>query len=60
MKRIRQCCEQIQQIVKKLDAQGVQPSEAHVSKLLERPGCFRDQQIRGAVREARRQLGLEP
>lgn len=60
VKRIRQCCEQIQQIVKKLDAQGVQPSEAHVSKLLERPGCFRDQEIRGALREARRQLGLEP
>ena len=57
-KRIKQCCEEVKQVVKKLYTQGVYPSEAHVSNILERPGCFRDKEVRAALQEARRQLGL--
>lgn len=57
-KRIKQCCEEVQQVVKKLHNQGVYPSEANVSKILTRPGCFRDREVRAALQEVRRQLGV--
>jgi hypothetical protein len=57
-KRIKQCCEEVKQVVKKLYTQGIYPSEAHVSNILERPGCFRDKEVRAALQEARRQLGV--
>ena len=56
--RIKQCCEEVQQAVKQLYTQGLYPSEANVSKLLARPGCFRDKEVRAALEEARRQLGV--
>jgi hypothetical protein len=56
--RIKQCCEEVQQVVKKLYTQGVYPSEANVSKILDQPGCFRDKEVRAALQEARRQLGV--
>jgi hypothetical protein len=56
--RIKQCCEEVKQVVKKLYAQGVYPSEAHVSKTLARPGCFRDKEVRAALQQARCQLGV--
>ena len=56
--RIKQCCEEVQQVVKKLHTQGIYPSEAHVSKILARPGCFRDKEVRAALQEARHQLGV--
>ncbi len=56
--RIKRCCEEVQQVVKKLHSQGVYPSEAHVSKILARPGCFRDKEVRAALQEARHQLGV--
>lgn len=57
-KRIKQCCEEVKQVVKKLYTQGVYPSEAHVSNILERPGCFRDKEVCAALEEARRQMGV--
>lgn len=56
--RITQCCEKVQQAVKKLHAEGVYPTEARVSKFLDQPGCCRDKEVRAALREARRELGL--
>ncbi len=56
--RIQQCCEKVQQAVKKLHAEGLYPTEARVSKFLAQPGCCRDKEVRAALREARRELGL--
>jgi transcriptional regulator GlxA family with amidase domain len=56
--RIKRCCEEVQQVVKKLHTQGIYPSEAHVSKILARPGCFRDKEVRAALQKARHQLGV--
>jgi hypothetical protein len=56
--RIKQCCEKVQQAVKQLHAEGVYPSEARISEFLAQPGCCRDKEVRTALREARRKLGL--
>jgi hypothetical protein len=56
-KRIEQSCEQVRQAVKKLDSEGMYPTEARVSELLSQPGCFRDKEVRTALKEAKSELG---
>lgn len=59
IKRIEQCCEEVKQAVKQFHAEGVYPSEAAISKLLAKPGCFRDKEVRTALKAARKEIGLE-
>jgi transcriptional regulator with XRE-family HTH domain len=58
--RIATASEQVRQIVKQIHSEGGYPSEAHVSQFLEKPGIFRDKEVRQAFHEARRSLGFEP
>ncbi|MEA5603259.1 TniQ family protein [Nostoc sp. UHCC 0252] len=60
VKRIEQCCEEVKQAVRQFHAEGIYPSEAAISKLLAKPGCFRDKQVRAALRAARKEICLEP
>ena len=57
LKRIEQSCQQVRQAVNKLDAEGIYPSEARVSELLSQPGCFRDKEVRAALKEVKSELG---
>ncbi len=58
--RIATASEQVRQIVKQIHSEGGYPSEAYVSQFLEKPGIFRDKEVRQAFDEARRSLGFEP
>lgn len=60
VKRIEKCCEEVKQAVKQFHNQGTYPSEAAISKLLAKPGCFRDKEVRNALKAARKEIGLEP
>lgn len=60
IKRIEQCCEDVKQAVRHFHNQGIYPSEPAISKLLIKPGCFRDREVRTALKAARREIGLEP
>lgn len=59
IKRIEQCCEEVKQAVKQFHTEGIYPSEAAISSLLAKPGCFRDKEVRNALKAARREIGLE-
>ncbi|MCL6754432.1 hypothetical protein KBT16_27020 [Nostoc sp. CCCryo 231-06] len=59
IKRIEQCCEEVKQAVTQFHTEGIYPSEAAISRLLAKPGCFRDKEVRAALRAARREIGLE-
>jgi hypothetical protein len=58
--RIEQCCEEVKQAVQEFHSEGIYPSEAAISQLLAKPGCFRDKEVRIALKAARREIGLEP
>ncbi|MGK7933191.1 MAG: TniQ family protein [Microcystaceae cyanobacterium] len=58
--RIATACEQVQQVVQQIHAEGKYPTEALVSQFLEKPGIFRDREVREAFHQARRSLGFEP
>lgn len=58
--RIQSNCKEVREIVKKLYAEGFYPTEALVGKFLKQPGAFRDKDVRLALREARREIRLEP
>lgn len=58
--RIEQCCQEVKQAVRTLHAEGIYPSEVAISKLLVKPGCFRDREVRTALRTARQEIGFEP
>jgi hypothetical protein len=60
IKRIKQCCQEVQQAVRQLHSEGLYPNEAAISKLLANPGCFRDKEVRTALKTVRQELGLEP
>lgn len=60
LKRIEQCCEEVKQAVRQFHTEGIYPSEAAISKLLAKPGCFRDKEVRAALRAARKEICLEP
>lgn len=60
VKRIKQCCEEVKQAVRQFNTEGVYPSEAAISMLLAKPGCFRDKEVRTALKAAQREIGLEP
>ena len=60
IKRIEQCCEEVKQAVRQFHTEGIYPSEAAISKLLAKPGCFRDKQVRAALKAARKEICLEP
>ncbi|MBD2345546.1 TniQ family protein [Anabaena subtropica] len=60
IKRIEYCCEEVKQAVRQVHTEGIYPSEAAISRLLAKPGCFRDREVRAALRTARKEIGLEP
>lgn len=59
IKRIEKCCQEVKQVVQQFYAEGVYPSEAAISKLLAKPGCFRDKEVRNALKAARIEIGLD-
>ncbi|MHC5730467.1 MAG: hypothetical protein ACYTXY_41445 [Nostoc sp.] len=59
IKRIEHCCEEVKQAVKQVHTEGIYPSEAAISRLLAKPGCFRYKEVRAALRVAPREIGLE-
>jgi hypothetical protein len=59
IKRIEHCCEEVKQAVRQVHTEGIYPSEATISRLLTKPGCFRDKQVRAALKAARREICLE-
>lgn len=56
---IQDCCQEVRQAAIYLYKQGQYPSEANISQMISRPGFFRYKQVRGALRSARKELGLE-
>ncbi|MEH1924319.1 hypothetical protein [Nostoc sp.] len=54
LKRIDQCCEEVKLAVRQVHTEGIYPSEAAISKLLAKPGYFRDKKVRAALRAARK------
>ncbi|HEY9693625.1 MAG TPA: TniQ family protein [Oculatellaceae cyanobacterium] len=60
VKRIKQCCEEVQQAVRQLHSEGLYPNEAAISKVLAKPGCFRDKEVRATLKATRQEIGLEP
>ncbi len=58
IKRIKECCEDIERAVIKLNSEGIYPSEANVSKILSRPGNLREKEVREALSKARKKLGM--
>jgi isoleucyl-tRNA synthetase len=57
--RIDQFCLEVQRITFKLYRDGVYLSEAQVAKQIVKPGYLRYKKVRAALREVRRELGLE-
>ncbi|MHC5934579.1 hypothetical protein [Nostoc sp.] len=60
IKRIERCCEEVKQAVRQFHTEGIYPSEAAISRLLAKPGCFPDKEVRATLRAARREICLEP
>ena len=58
VRRIKECCLEVEQAVIKLNSEGIYPSEANVSKILSRPGNLREKEVRGALSKARKNLGM--
>lgn len=58
IKRIKECCEDVEQAVIKLNSEGIYPSEASVAKILSRPGNLREREVREALSKARKKLGM--
>ncbi|MDJ0902830.1 MAG: hypothetical protein QNJ55_28920 [Xenococcus sp. MO_188.B8] len=50
---------EVEKAVMKLNAQGVYPSESNVSKLISKPGNFREKEVRDALKKARQKLGIK-
>ncbi len=57
-KKIQQSCIEVKQIVINLHNQGEYPSEARVSKIMTHPGYLRYKQVRTALNETRREIGV--
>lgn len=56
--KMQQSCREVQQIVINLHNQGEYPSEARVSKIMTHPGYLRYKQVRAALNETRREIGV--
>jgi len=56
--KIQQSCREVKQIVLKLQNQGEYPSEARVYEIMTHPGYLRYKQVRAALNEARREIGV--
>ncbi|MBD2449175.1 TniQ family protein [Nostoc sp. FACHB-152] len=56
--KIQQSCREVKQIVLKLHHQGEYPSEARVSEIMAHPGYLRYKQVRAALNETRREIGV--
>ncbi|MBW4428067.1 MAG: helix-turn-helix domain-containing protein [Nostoc desertorum CM1-VF14] len=56
--KIQQSCREVKQIVLKLHNQGEYPSEARVSEIMTHPGYLRYKQVRAALNETRREIGV--
>ena len=58
-KRIEECCKEVKQAVRQFHAEGIYPSKVAISRLLVKPGCFRDKEISTVLKAARREISLE-
>ncbi len=56
--KIRHSCREVRQIVLKLHNQGEYPSETRVSETMTHPGYLRYKQVRAALNETRREIGV--
>ncbi|MBD2447389.1 TniQ family protein [Nostoc sp. FACHB-152] len=56
---VAQSCQKVREAALKLYENGEYPSEARVSELISKPGFLRYKQVRAALRETRRDLGLD-
>jgi transcriptional regulator with XRE-family HTH domain len=56
--KMRQSCREVKQIVLKLHNQGEYPSETRVSETMTHPGYLRYKQVRAALNETRREIGV--
>ncbi|QLE40452.1 hypothetical protein FD723_08285 [Nostoc sp. C052] len=56
--KIQQSCREVKQIVLKLYNQGEYPSESRVSEIMTHPGYLRYKQVRAALNETRREIGV--
>ena len=57
VRRIKECCVEVEQAVIKLNSEGIYPSEANVSKILSRPGNLREKEVKEALSQPRKKLG---
>lgn len=53
LEAIEQACTEVHRAVLELHSESIYPSEAHVAKLMSRPGHLRYKQVRAALHEAR-------
>lgn len=58
--KITQQCNEVRQAAIALHEQGINPLPQRVAPLLSRPGSLRAPEVRAALYDARRELGLEP
>jgi hypothetical protein len=49
----------IKPAVRQLHSKGIYPSEAAISHLLAKPGCFSAKEVRIALKAVRREIGLK-
>lgn len=59
VQNIKECCREVEKVVAELNQKGIYPSESNVSQLISKPGNFRDQEVRNALRKARQRLGMK-
>lgn len=58
LNKIEQYCQEVRQATLHLHRSGKYPTEARVSELLTKPGCLRYKQVRAALHQVKRELGL--
>ncbi|WP_445636794.1 TniQ family protein [Nostoc sp. DSM 114161] len=59
LESVAQSCKEAREAALKLHQNGEYPSEARVLKLISKPGFFRYKEVRAALSETRRELGLD-
>ncbi|MDJ0536615.1 MAG: TniQ family protein [Xenococcaceae cyanobacterium MO_207.B15] len=57
-RKIKEYCQEVEKAVMELNQKGIYPSEVNVSKLISKPGSFREKEVRDALRKARQKLGM--
>ena len=59
LETIKKCIHEIEEAVVELNRQNIYPSESNVSKLISKPGYFREKEVRIALKKARQKLGIK-